>query len=473
MPRPFAPEFMRSRGRSCLRTLRHLPLGLKILLFTTVSLLILLAFNGVFRPSYINLPPHYTELLENSRSGSLPGRVNLHQEKIFIAASLYDPKGEVAAGVWGERILSLIDLLGPENTFLSIYESDSGVRGTAALENLARKVPCEHRILHEDEIILDNPATVTLPDGEQAVKRIDYLAAARNKALDPLEHSNATAYDKILYLNDVVFDPVEASQLLFSTNLQANGRTDYKAACAVDFKSAFLMYDTLATRDYEGWSMGLPIFPFFPTSGSAVSRNDILRQRDAVRVGSCWGGLVAFDARYFQSSQLSSLGIDETAFKPVRFRAETDLFWEYSECCLIHADLWAFPTPSEVYMNPYVRTAYDLETFNGLGLGRRFERMLPFFQNVINHVVGLPFENTRRLIKKGQPLSKTVFEHNPESDDGSWRTESLPARPGGYCAIRNLMVKRIHRDKENSNWETISKDQWASMGYTENGILRR
>lgn len=104
---------------------------------------------------------------------------------------------------------------------------------------------------------------VTLPDGTERIKRIAYSAEVRNQALQPLEESDIV-YDKILFRDDVLFDPIDAAQLLFSTNVNehGHGKASYHAACAVDFINPFMFYDTFATRDIEGYSMSVPFFPW-------------------------------------------------------------------------------------------------------------------------------------------------------------------------------------------------------------------
>lgn len=82
----------------------------------------------------------------------------------------------------------------------------------------------------------------------------------------------------------MLFNPIDAVQLLFSTNIDAYGRTQYGAACAVDFVNAFKFYDRFATRDLEGFEMAVPFFPWFTAAGNAASRQDALVQKDAVRV---------------------------------------------------------------------------------------------------------------------------------------------------------------------------------------------
>ena len=142
------------------------------------------------------------------------------------------------------------------------------------------------------------------------------------------------AFDKLLFINDVIFDPIEAAQLLFSTNMDSTGRTNYGAACAVDFINPFKFYDRFATRDLDGYNMGIPFFPWFTAAGTATSRSDAIAGSDAVRVRSCWGGMAAFEAKWFQELQpIRSLRRNKS--KPptslnttaLSFRYEKDTFW--------------------------------------------------------------------------------------------------------------------------------------------------
>ena len=104
---------------------------------------ILILFVAVFRPSYTHRPAHYEELRVRSSLTSVPGRVNLRNEKIFIAASIYDEGGTLTGGAWGEAILELVDLLGPDNVYLSVYENDPDSLSKAALEDFESRVNCK------------------------------------------------------------------------------------------------------------------------------------------------------------------------------------------------------------------------------------------------------------------------------------------------------------------------------------------
>lgn len=124
------------QSRHCLLPrLRNL-LGFTILTFILFSLL-----NGILRPSYSNPPQHYKELAERVESSSHPGRGNLRKEKIFIAANIINE--DLIRGSWGVSLLSLIDLLGDENVFVSIYENDSGSGTSSALQDLNSQLPCK------------------------------------------------------------------------------------------------------------------------------------------------------------------------------------------------------------------------------------------------------------------------------------------------------------------------------------------
>ncbi|KAL1965003.1 hypothetical protein VTN77DRAFT_6203 [Rasamsonia byssochlamydoides] len=470
-----SPRASRRRAPCCGRLYaRRICFVLHVL---TGVLVVVVILTFIFRPSYTHLPSHYKSLQQSVRQSNAPGRGNPRNEKVFIAASLYDEGGELARGQWGQAVLDLIDLLGEENVYLSIYENDSGEEGGRALHEFSERVPCNKSIVFEEHL---NPAglpTVTLPDGSVRTKRIAYLAEVRNRALRPLDEDPDTRYDKLLYLNDVYFDPLDAVQLLFSTKIGYDGATQYRAACAVDFINPFKFYDTFATRDLQGYSMGLPFYPWFTSAGAGQSRQDVLDQKDAVRVRSCWGGMVAFDAKYFQgdgTSHDSKRPRDRSAERrfmktidippkgerhgPVRFRAETNLFWDSSECCLIHADIQDTPTSVDeisdtgIYMNPYVRVSYDPGSHSWLWFTRRFERLYSVVHYVANHLAGLPSYNPRRTEIAGQQVEEKVWTPNAERDGGgSFVTVKRIADNGGFCARRDLQVL----NKEDHGWESI------------------
>ncbi|KAL8738565.1 MAG: hypothetical protein Q9181_000672 [Wetmoreana brouardii] len=439
----------------------------------TGILFALVLITAVFRPSYTNPPAHYNALRNEILTSKDAGRGNSANEKIFVAASIYDKGGYLVNGAWGSALLDLIDILGNRNVFLSIYENDAGMQAEDALSKFKDRVPCPSEIVFERHVSIKTIPSVVLPDGSERTKRIAYLAAMRNRALRPLDKTSETRYDKLLFLNDVVFDPIEAVQLLFSTNTKQTGKSSYLAACAVDFINPFKFYDTFATRDAEGYSMGVPFYPWFSGVGKGSSRKDVMEGRDAVRVKSCWGGIVAFDASYFQLRSSTGEGSSNTTDNttqltpshsglPIRFRAESDLYWEASECCLVHADLQRASNRTldeedvGIYMNPYVRVAYSSWTLRWLGLTRRIERLYSIPHYLVNHLVGMPRYNPRRTEAGGKKFRERIWVSDKGSvAGGSFQDISRVAESGGYCGFRTLQLIRDKVRKGEKNWETL------------------
>ncbi|OOF99133.1 glycosyltransferase family 69 protein [Aspergillus carbonarius ITEM 5010] len=431
-----------------------------IVTFLICTLLGLITFTFAFWPSYTHLPPHYRALRAAVQHSTAPGRGNPYNSTVFIAVSLYDKSGILAGGAWGQSLLDLIDMLGPDRVHLSIYENDSGPAGEEALQQLADRVPCNKTIVYDQHFDFTGFPTVTLPDGSTHVRRVTYLAEVRNRALRPLQQQQRR-FDRLLFLNDVYFNPIDALQLLFSTHSHNGDKPDYRAACAVDFINPFKFYDTFASRDLEGYSMGIPFYPWFTTAGQAHSRHDVLRGTDAVRVRSCWGGMVAFDAAFFQHD--GSINSPTSHYRgiqtPVQFRGEEDLFWEASECCLIHADIQRLPYPSStseeeeeedsgIYMNPFVRVAYDPRSLSWLGITRRVERLYSPIHGILSRIVGLPRYNPRRTEIPGRESQELVWVNSQGQFDKVTRT----AGPGGFCGRWELQVLRPRREDGEGGW---------------------
>lgn len=473
---PWLPYVSNPTGYAKLGTPRRRKRGLlRILLCTLFAVpylvLFLVLFDAAFLPSYTHRPPHYNELRRAALASTSPGRANPKNHSVFIATSIYERNGTLTGGAWGRAVLGLIDLLGPQNVYLSLYENNPDPVSKEALRTLRQSVSCNATINDESLPMQDIPH-VTLPSGERRVKRIAFLAETRNRALLPLEDATI-AFDRLLFINDVLFDPVEAAQLLFSTNVDDSGNANYGAACAVDFINPFKFYDRFATRDLDGYSMGIPFFPWFTDAGSHASRSDVLAGKDAVRVRSCWGGMAAYEAKWFQKSipqrakVPSNTTDDQTT--PLRFRAEEEPYWDASECCLINADLQyrrsgvGMPEDSGVYMNPFIRVAYDEHTLSWLSLTRRPERLYSIIHNILNHMVGFPMFNPRRTDKPGEAVSNTdLNQHDSPPEDRSSSSPSQPTpetshmtKPGGFCGGRKLLLLNEDAQGDEPKWSNV------------------
>jgi mannosyltransferase 1 (CAP59) len=285
-------------------------------------------------------------------------------------------------------------------------------------------------------------------------------------------------FDRLLFLNDVVFSPKDAADLLFATNAGPDGRAEYHAACAMDFINPIKFYDRFALRDNEAYRVGVPFFPWFTRAGKGESWRAVMEESDAVPVKSCWGGMVAFEAKWFQKEHL------QEGLEPLRFRAEPDVFWDASECCLIHADLddlvqrtsGGANKEAKIFVNPFVRVAYDQASFRWLEFTRRFERLYTMPHLFISWLLGMPWYATRRLEMPGRQVNHLEWIYTGPSDSadaqsndkaasrasiadipryGRWEPARRTARPGGFCGYDFLLALKTEWRPGEQMWEKI------------------
>ncbi|KAL8879191.1 MAG: hypothetical protein Q9198_003151 [Flavoplaca austrocitrina] len=280
---------------------------------------------------------------------------DVKQERIFIA-SIHWNNEAILRSHWNRAVVQLVEHFGSENIYVSILESGSWDDSKGALrlldEELGRQKVDRTIILdkttHADEIGAP-PSTngwIDTARGKKELRRIPYLSRLRNRSLEPLVElaDKGVKFDKILFLNDVVFDTRDIVNLL--------GTRDghYAAACSLDFSKPPHYYDTFALRDSNGDEAVTSTYPYFRSS---ASRNALISGQP-VPVQSCWNGIVAFDAAPFYHTPA------------LRFRGIPDSLAQYhlegSECCLIHADN---PLTLErgVWLNPMVRVAYNPQAY--------------------------------------------------------------------------------------------------------------
>ncbi len=447
--------------------LRLLGIAIRLVVLPLAAVVLLIS---VLAPSYTSPPAHY-ELLERrcTASNFAPGCANLNNEKVFITTILYDKDGHLSTGLWGRRLLELIDLLGPDNVFLSIYESGSGPVGRAALANFTARVPCPKEIVSEESISLDALPNVTMPDGTSRTKRIAFLAELRNRALRPLDrvsdaHGGIVEFDKVMFLNDVFFHAIDAAHLILDTNAGPDGRARYLGACALDFGHPFAMYDNYALRDAEGYAQYVNLFPFFSGRGQGESRADIFAQTDAVRVKACWGGMMVVQARYVQNlarelpspdfQQLSTHTIHPDTPRdiqtPVRFRYEPEPYYDACESCLFPADVVSVAVregaaETGLYVNPYVRTAYTEGILDWLPKARRLERLLvPLFAFFTWFMPA--DEQPYRTVDEGDLFTEEMW------DGESWQLRERRGRSGMFCGVREMQTLRRSQRIRGRNW---------------------
>jgi len=113
-------------------------------------------------------------------------------------------------------VLELAEHLGPENIYISSYESGSfdNTEGAlreldAALERMGvQKTIVLDKTTHREEVekTPTGEGWIDTPKGKE-LRRIPYLSRLRNLSLKPLAElaAKGVTFDKILFLNDVVF----------------------------------------------------------------------------------------------------------------------------------------------------------------------------------------------------------------------------------------------------------------------------
>lgn len=277
-------------------------------------------------------------------------------EKIFIA-SIHWNNEAILRNHWNEAVLRLVESFEPANVYISIVESGSWDDSKGALRLLdgelerlgARKTIVLDKATHADEIVKtpENSGWIDTARGKKELRRIPYLSRLRNRSLEPLAKlaENGTKFDRVLFLNDVVFNIHDVTTLLSTRN------GNYAAACSLDFSRPPQFYDTFALRDSNGDEAVTSTYPYFRSSSS---RNALISGQP-VPVQSCWNGIVAFDAApFYHTPELRFRGIPDSL---ARYHLEG------SECCLIHADN-PLTSSRGVWINPNVRVGYSVEAYD-------------------------------------------------------------------------------------------------------------
>jgi hypothetical protein len=278
-------------------------------------------------------------------------------------------------------------------------------------------------------------------------------------------------------------------------------------------------------RDTEGYDVNSHLYPWFTTKGSGTSRRDVLAQKDAVRVKSCWSGMAAYEAtpflrnevleykplvQQYPTSEVSASDGKPQRYTPtanllehhtpLRFRSQPDLLEESSECCLFNADLLARHPDREpqVYVNPYVRVAYDYKTWHLQPWFQRIERISIPVQWIISkagfkfpinprraETPGMKSTQRRRVYDKavlnGEVLDRQLNITSADFDGsmlaGRWTETTEIALPGGYCAIRSLFfmvrdLKSAYAEREGKNWANLSiNERWPVIQHAWNSAF--
>ncbi|KAF1913680.1 cryptococcal mannosyltransferase 1-domain-containing protein [Ampelomyces quisqualis] len=341
-------------------------------------------------------------------------------KRIYIAAQHWNT-ARVLRSHWNAALHALVQELGIDNVFVSIYESgsyDDTKDALRELDSTLEKSQVKRSIIlsdisHADEMTRQ-PADhgwIKTPNGETELRRIPFLSSIRNRIFEPLEalRKQGEEFDTILFLNDVVFDTEDVLKLL-----DTNGG-EYAAACSLDFSKPPAFYDTFALRDSTGHEAVMPTWPYFQ---SRVSRHALERGLP-VPVTSCWNGMVAMPVDPFLSEN------------PLRFRGLPDSLaashLEASECCLIHADN-PLSTSRPILLNPNVKVGYNRSAYDAVH--SKDAIMSPF------QIYRAMWENRMR-----RWLSMSwLRDANIQKSITAWTKVTGESERGGFCAINEMQI---------------------------------
>lgn len=352
---------------------------------------------------------------------------------VFIA-SVHRNTGVIQRAAWNKAVVALVEYLGASNVHVSAVESGSQedtkdllmeLKGELILRGVSHDISLGMTVWEQLEEIDNRPAPgARLPgwiwnaaENQYELRRIPYLANVRNQAMEPLKRlqKQGRHFDKVLWLNDVVFDTQDIVTLLDTRD------GNYAAACSMDYKTSPTYYDTFALRDDLGLKTASLYWPWFqsPTSRASALLNE------PIQVASCWNGIVAFDsAPFLAKNPLKFRGIDDSL---------ADLHLEGSECCLVHADNY-LSADKGVWLNPNVRVSYNVKAYHSM--------KKDLFPNAFWTVFGAWVNRINRHFAGIQSSLETkTVEQRLQQWIKSAPKEGLPRHePGKACLINEMQI---------------------------------
>ena len=233
------------------------------------------------------------------------------------------------------------------NVHLSIYESDSSDSTAALLDVFAfflRSLSVPHTLSTHAQL------------QRASAYRIDHLAAVRNLAIAPLTRmsvaSTSPPFDRVVFLNDVVFCAEDVLRLLW-----LSAAANASMVCGLDYddvnRRGPQLYDTWVARGTRG-RRPTKAWPYFAEEDGGRE----VRLGALASVFCCWNGLVVMDAREWWEYGLSFRAHDEEG------RGER---CEASECSHVCEDYHAIHgTATRILVDPTVHVAYERSVYEDI-----------------------------------------------------------------------------------------------------------
>ena len=239
---------------------------------------------GLF-PSGLSLPEttdkRFTPKLLGCNEKYSEGRRGASSTRIFIAALLHN-NGPIIEE-WSVSVVNLAKEF--TGTYVSIFESgsiDNTVDGLSKLKQMLLNSNIGNTIIYGEEgDKLAGPPFI--PGDSSSGNRISYLARLRNLVLRPLLDLKVrgSVYDKVVFLNDVLFCVGDIQRLLSH---------DANIACGYDFNGPTF---------WDNWVMD---YGSTDSSLHSCARDSQVEQQLAcknsmpLRAACCWNGAAVFDS---------------------------------------------------------------------------------------------------------------------------------------------------------------------------------
>lgn len=163
---------------------------------------------------FLNVLSTQNALARARSTAGLSDHVN--SQKIYISSTHWNNE-YILRNYWIDSVVALAKHFGPTNVYISVYESGSWDDSKGALRQLdalldslqVNRTIVLDETTHSDEISKQPASTgwIVTPRGKTELRRIPYLSRMRNLSLQSLEGlaKDGLRFDKILFLNDVVF----------------------------------------------------------------------------------------------------------------------------------------------------------------------------------------------------------------------------------------------------------------------------
>ncbi|OMJ14974.1 Alpha-1,3-mannosyltransferase CMT1 [Smittium culicis] len=291
-------------------------------------------------PEY-NLEDQNIMILEELKMKSSKGKHTFDRKrKYFFALNLFNNEEIIPYMI--QEISLLIKFLGPENTFLSIYENGSHDKTKELLHDF-------ESFLNE----LDVRFSIVTENSKrpEIYHRIGYLAEIRNRALKPLEKEEKKGfiYDKIIFFNDILFCLNDILELLYQSDLQRSDITSPLDVHGVGNPRQLDFRDSWVARDIGGEDLYGSLKNLVKHKETGKRYNEGL----PLQVQCSWNGVSVLNAEPFYGKD------------PIRFRRSNAETKECaaSECSLICNDYWR-KGYRRIVLVPNILVGYKMETAN-------------------------------------------------------------------------------------------------------------